>query len=351
MSIFDYVFIAPIKLYERWLCSIGNRYKNLDDRSGEEDVMDKIVVITGASAGLGKCVALEMAKRGAVVVMCCRDLPKANTVVTEIQGIVPDAKLYVIHLDVSDMDSVRTCAKEIVQKFNCIHILINNAGIATSHTKPERTSAGYEKHLATNHLGHMLFTMLLLGHLRLGAPSRVVCVGSLLYAFSKLPVDDLNWEKPRTTRFVSLGPYSDSKRWCMLFAKELGRRLDGTGITTYSLCPGLSRTGITSNFSWFKKIMVFIVIFYVGCTVSQGAGTILYCALAEELAQQTGQAYHFKRIWTRANRELLSEDAVKLWKDSEKLLGLSFDKYFPAISQHKMSGHSTVRMSSMESQD
>jgi NAD(P)-dependent dehydrogenase (short-subunit alcohol dehydrogenase family) len=296
-------------------------------------VTGKVVVITGSNGGLGKVVALQMAKRGARVVMACRNPTKTENAVKEIKEKVPDADLTVIPLDLSDLDSVHACAKEITQKFPHVNILINNAGVMLSKPNIQRTAAGFEVHLVTNYLGHVLLTMLLLDHLKLGSPSRIVLLSSMAAEGAKINPEDLNWEKSKSLQFLNFGPYNDSKRLIMLFGRLLAQKLDGTQINVYSLCPGVAETDLVQTFPATVRFFIRLVKIQVGCTAEQGATTIMYCALSEKCAKESGKMYHYEKPWAKANRELDKEEelAGKIWTATEKLLGISFDTYLSKV--------------------
>ncbi|CAG7837797.1 unnamed protein product [Allacma fusca] len=325
MSFFETIGSGPRHVKDRWT----HRYSQLDDRTGQEDVTGKVVVITGSNGGLGKVTALHMAKRRARVVMACRDVTKTENAVKEIKEKVPEADLTVIRLDLSDLDSVRACAKEILQKFPYVNILINNAGIMVTNPTVQRTAAGFERHLVTNYLGHVLLTMLLIDHLKLGSPSRIVLLSSMAAEGHKVNPEDLNWEKPKSLQFLHFGPYNDSKKLLMLFGKQLAQRLEGTQVHVYSLCPGVADTDLVDSFPPMVRFFIKAVKIQVGCSAEQGATTIMYCALSEKCAKESGKMYHYEKPWVRANRELEKEGdlAEKVWTSTEKLLGISFDTY------------------------
>ncbi|CAG7835298.1 unnamed protein product [Allacma fusca] len=305
-----------------------HKFKDLNDTSNEDDVVDKVVVITGSNSGIGKVLALHMAKRGAVVVMVCRNVSKAEASMEEIKKQVPEAKLNFVRIDLSDMESVTAGAKEIKEKFDTINILVNNAGYMSDSPQTERTKAGLEKHLATNYLGHYLLTLHLLENLKKGAPSRIVSVASTFHETAKLRSGDLNMEKKVYKGPLNLfGAYMNSKRCVMLFSKELGKRLEGTQVRTYSLCPGLVDTGLFNDFSLSAKAVTKFMHVFAGCNPEQGTETLMYCSTSQECAQDSGKAYRFSKIWSRADELVTDDDATKLWNETEALLGIQFREF------------------------
>ncbi|KAA0192691.1 hypothetical protein HAZT_HAZT010060 [Hyalella azteca] len=156
----------------------------------------KTVIVTGASAGIGKATTLELAKRGARVIMACRSLAKAQPIADDIISKSGNTNVVVRHLELSDFASVRKFAAQINAEEEALHILINNAGIAGTKNK-EVASCGHELVLATNHYGHFLLTHLLMGKLKAGTSSRVINVSSALHADGQLDIEDLNFDRRR----------------------------------------------------------------------------------------------------------------------------------------------------------
>ncbi|CAG7816303.1 unnamed protein product [Allacma fusca] len=306
---------------------IGHEFLDFEDHSNEESVEGRVVVITGANSGLGKVVCGQMVARGATVIMACRDMAKADSVSSEIKSIFPTAQLHLLKLDLSNLDSVRSCAVNILEKFPHVNILINNAGYFGVANTVERTKNGLEKNLAVNHLGHFLLTLLLLGHLKKGSPSRIVCIGSSNYKWSIPNPDDLNLQSEVNLGLFNVAPTSKSKFCVMLFAKELGKRLEATQVKTYSLCPGLVDTGLFENFPWLlRRFWNTVLMNIVGASPTQGAETVMYCALRKECSQESGKTYRFARYWPEADADMDEDLAKKVWTASEKLAGVKFEE-------------------------
>uniref|UniRef100_A0A667YLY6 Zgc:153441 n=1 Tax=Myripristis murdjan TaxID=586833 RepID=A0A667YLY6_9TELE len=185
----------------------------------------KTVVITGANTGIGKETALDMARRGARVVMACRDLSKAEQAASEIRQATGNSEVLVRHLDLSSLRSVRHFSTELRAAEKRLDILINNAGVMMC---PKMlTDDGFEMQLGVNHLGHFLLTNLLLELLKSSAPSRVVTVSSVVHDRGKIHFDDLHFER---TPYSPLTSYRQSKLANILFTRELASRTRGTTI-------------------------------------------------------------------------------------------------------------------------
>ena len=140
---------------------------------------DKIVLITGANAGIGIHTVIDLAKRGASVVMACRNLQKSEAALKEAKEKSDSGKTDLMQLDLSSLNSVRTFAENFSSKYDKLYILINNAGIMMCPFK--KTEDGFESHIGTNHFGHFALTNLLLKKLAASAPSRVVTVSSVMH--------------------------------------------------------------------------------------------------------------------------------------------------------------------------
>ncbi|XP_078593080.1 retinol dehydrogenase 13-like [Branchiostoma floridae x Branchiostoma japonicum] len=283
----------------------------------------KTVVITGANTGIGKETARDIAKRGARVILACRDLTKAEAAAAEIRQDTGNGNVVVEKLNLASLDSVREFAAKVNAGESRLDILINNAGIMTC---PQwKTEDGFEMQFGTNHLGHFLLTNLLLDKLKKSAPSRVVNVSSSAHAGGHIHFDDINLEK-------SYGPikaYCQSKLANVLFTKELDRKLKGTGMTTYSLHPGCIHTELQRNlddaYDWLYfllKPLFLVSLHLLGKTPQQGAQTTIHCAVSEGLETSSG-LYFMDCAPKEPIPEAKDEEvAKKLWELSEKMVGL-----------------------------
>jgi NAD(P)-dependent dehydrogenase (short-subunit alcohol dehydrogenase family) len=278
------------------------------------DLAGKTFIITGANTGIGKITALELARRGAHVVMACRSKSKTDPVIDEIKRVTGNDKVEYVHLDLADLASVRECAKGLLDRKLPIHGLINNGGLAGHRGE---TKDGFELQFGTNHLGHYLFTRLLLDRIKETGTARIVNVASKSHYSAK----GIDWNRVRgKTRSVTAMPeYAVSKLSNVLFTKELARRLEGTGVTTYAVHPGVVATDIWTRvpppFRWLiKKFMI---------TPEQGAESSLRCASAPELATETGKYYDVGGKEKRPSK--LADDvelAKTLWTRSAEWTGL-----------------------------
>ncbi|VDI77981.1 retinol dehydrogenase 12 [Mytilus galloprovincialis] len=183
--------------------------------------------------GIGKETAIDLVKRGAKVIIACRDMTRGNNAVDDIKRLSGSTNVSVVQLDLASLKSVRKFAEEIHKTEKRLDILINNAGVmACPYMK---TEDGLEMQFGVNHIGHFLLTNLLLDLIKKAAPSRIVNVSSLAHVFTgQLNFDDI---AKREKYYNAEEAYTQSKLCNILFTKELASRLSGTGVTTYSLHP------------------------------------------------------------------------------------------------------------------
>ena len=196
----------------------------------------KTVIITGANTGIGKETALDLANRGARVIVACRDEKKATIAVDDIKKKTKNQNVIFKKLDLASLASVRQFSEEILQEEEHIDVLINNAGVM--YPPYTLTEDGFELQFGVNHLGHFLLTNLLLDRIKQSTPSRIVNVSSLAHSYGYLDFDDMMWTK----EYKRTPAYGRSKLANIMFTRELAKRLEGTGVTTYSLHPGSVNT-------------------------------------------------------------------------------------------------------------
>ncbi|KAM9754611.1 retinol dehydrogenase 13-like [Menidia menidia] len=280
----------------------------------------KTVLITGANTGIGKETAVDLAKRGARVILACRDMDRANKAAQDVRKRSGNNNVIVKKLDLASLESVRHFAKDVLASEERLDVLINNAGVMSC---PQwKTEDGFEMQFGVNHLGHFLLTNSLLELIKKSAPSRVVNVSSLAHERGQIYFDDINQEKD----YLPRRSYAQSKLANVLFTKELAKRLQGTGVTTYSLHPGVIRTELGRHF-WpsmaLWKRVVFTPLSYLIKSPAEGAQTTIYCAVEENLQNESGLYYSDCAPKTAAPQALDDEAAKKLWDLSASMVGLT----------------------------
>ncbi|KQV51932.1 hypothetical protein ASC93_04570 [Massilia sp. Root335] len=296
----------------------------------------KTYVVTGANSGIGLVTTQQLAKQGATVIMGVRRVNEGTRVAAEIRHETGAAKLIVYQLELDDLKSVRAFAAEVNRNHPELQGLVNNAGVM--NTPFGRTKDGFETQFGVNHLGHFLLTNLLMDALKAGAPSRVVNLSSFFHEFAmgrkgEIHFDDLNYER---RPFDTWEAYAQSKLANLLHARELGRRLAGTGVMTASVNPGFVRTNLMKMPlpKWLQRLLLLPVQRLIGMIEPwEGAQTTLHALLAPEVAQQSGayfsQIARYQDKTSRAggwplrspNPVALDDDvAERLWNASEALV-------------------------------
>uniref|UniRef100_T1J5Y7 Uncharacterized protein n=1 Tax=Strigamia maritima TaxID=126957 RepID=T1J5Y7_STRMM len=272
---------------------------------------DKTVIVTGANIGIGKETARNFFKRGARVILACRNIEKATQAAQNIKS-SPNSEGTVIvrRLDLSNFNSIREFATEILATEARINILVNNAGIVVAKSM---TDDGFDMTFQTNHLGPFLLTNLLLEKIKASAPSRIVNVSSSGHQWGEMHWNDLNLNKEGA--FGKWKAYSQSKLANILFTKELAKRLEGTGVTTYTLHPGVVNTGV-NRYNLVPRIfhgLVFLMEKFFFRSSEEGAQTTIHCAVCEKVKNQSGLYYDDCRK-KKLGRHAMDETAAKkLW--------------------------------------
>lgn len=276
----------------------------------------KTVIITGANGGIGKETLRDLAKRGARIIMACRNLISANQVRDEIANESENRNIIAMKLDLSSMNSVREFAREFLAKEERLDVLIHNAGYANTFDKAVSVD-GIELTMATNHYGPFLLTHLLIDVLKKSAPSRIVVVASSFYRLASVDVEDLN-----PINSIPWYLYYVSKGANIMFTKELAKRLEGTNVTANCLHPGVVDTGIWRNTNTFLRPGLFVVNKMFFKTPVEGAQTTIYVATSEELNDVSGQ--YFKECKQANPRPYITnpEKCLKLWEESLKIVKL-----------------------------
>lgn len=273
-------------------------------------------VITGASSGIGRAAAIELARRGAVLALVCRDRARGEAVLDDVRrvGASDTARLFLA--DLSSQRAIRALAAELLAAHPALHVLLNNAGVVNTHRTT--TVDGIETVLAVNHLAYYLLTRLLLERLAASGRARVVNVASDAHRFARLDLEDLGHARGR---WRTMRVYGTSKLANILFTYELTRRLAGTDVTANCLHPGAVGTGLGTNNGRFARAMVAALRPFFR-TPEQGAETAVYLATAPEVEGATGR-YFVKQRPAQSSRASYDQAlARRLWDVSAQLTGL-----------------------------
>jgi NAD(P)-dependent dehydrogenase (short-subunit alcohol dehydrogenase family) len=276
-----------------------------------------VVLITGATSGIGQASALGLAKRGATVVLVARNQAKGLAVRDAIRAASGNPQVDVLYADLSSQQAVRGLAADVQQRYPQLHVLINNAG--GIFFRRETTVDGLELTFALDHLAYFLLTNLLLPTLRASAPARIINISSNAEASGRINFADLQ----ATRRYAAFPVYAQAKLANMLFTYELARRLDGSGVTVNAVRPGPVATNFGgSGRSWLNRL--FPLIFRViGKPPEQAAETVIMLASAPELAQVSGKAFYDMREQQTSAQARDSATQQRLWQVSAALTGLA----------------------------
>nr|CAD7414253.1 unnamed protein product [Timema cristinae] len=220
-------------------------------------------------------------------------------------------------LDLASLSSVREFSKQILESEPRLDVLINNAGVASTDDK--KTKDNILVGMQANHFGHFLLTNLLLGLLKKSAPSRIVTVSSVMHRISNLSVDNLNGEK--SFNWITL--YPNSKLANMLTSIQLAKILDGTGVTSNCLHPGVIVTGIWRHVPPGLRQVLLFFLRMVLKDVVEGAQTTIHLAVSEQVEGVTGKYFAECKEVTPSAKARDEGLARKLWEKSEQIVQLT----------------------------
>ena len=278
---------------------------------------NKIVIITGANTGIGKENAIDHAKRGAKVYIACRDIKRGEDALKEIIRESGSDNVHFLQLDLASLSSVREFSRKFHELESQLHILILNAGVMAC--PQSKTKDGFEMQMGTNHLGHFLLTHLLLDLIKASSPSRIIAVSSEGHKMSNIVKDDLMSEKP----YGKWRAYGRSKLANILFARELSKKLEGTGVTVNSCHPGAVQTELGRHMNAnLRKYFIkpFVTPFFK--TAWEGAQTQIRLAVDPDLTEVSGKYFSNCKEKTPSRAAQDEEMAAWLYEKSLELVKL-----------------------------
>lgn len=309
-----------------------------DPRLFEKDLTGRVYIVTGANSGSGFATARQLAVQGAHVVAACRRVRAGEEAFADL-GQVRGA-VAVMALDLGSLASVRRFAEAFRARYDRLDGLVNNAGIMAP---PKGTTEdGFETQFGVNHLGHFLLTELLLDTLKTSAPARIVCVSSVVHAGrpgtpATIDFDDLHYDR---RDYDAAQAYAQSKLANVLHAVELARRLEGTGVTAYSVHPGWIRSNLAQHMAplWVQNVLLRPFSRPLGMVSwHEGAQTTLHCLLDDDAPNHNGAYFSQNSVfytnkadraggWPMVSPNPLAHDtalAEKLYRVSMELVGLA----------------------------
>jgi NAD(P)-dependent dehydrogenase (short-subunit alcohol dehydrogenase family) len=285
----------------------------------------RLAVVTGANSGLGLITARELARKGARVILACRNREKGQAALKEVTEAASGADPLLEDLDLADLSSVSSFAGRVVAGGEGVDLLINNAGVMAPPRR--RTADGFELQFGTNHLGHFALTNLLLPLMEGREDARVVTLSSNAHKFGRIAFDNLNGDR----RYFRWNAYNQSKLANLLFALELDRRLRAAGSTVKSLAahPGYAATNLQSAAApLVDRVVMKVINPVIAQNDEMGALPVLYAATAPGLGGGTyagpdgaGELRGHPKV-VQPSRAARNEDtARRLWDVSEELTG------------------------------
>ncbi len=290
---------------------------------GEEVRLDgRVAVVTGATAGIGRAIAFDLARRGAEVVVVGRNPAKGRAAVDAIRASVPGAAVGLALGDLASLEEVRALAEEILDRWSRLDLLVNNAGVFSE--RRETTRDGFELHFGVNHLAPFALTLRLLDRLERTPSSRVVNVSSFAHRYATIDFSDLQSERSGS----ALAAYNRSKLANVLFTRELARRVAPAGPVVHAADPGPVRSDLNPRRGLLgfgtKLVRPFLP------SPERGARTPLLAATGPEFGRSTG-LYLSGGKERRPGRQARDDRAaLGLWNASVELVGLGSPVASPA---------------------
>lgn len=271
------------------------------------DMTGRTVLVTGATSGIGRETAAQLASMGARVFVHGRTPESAGRTVRELEDAVGNGLLEPISADLASLSAVRGLAEEVGRRTEHLHVLVNNAGVYMPHRT--LTPDGNETTFAVNHLASFAVTLLLSGLLEDSAPARVITVSSVVHFRGRIPLEDPAY----SACYDASAAYADSKLANILFAFEAAGRMASAGVTSNALHPGvidtkLLRTGFPGS---------------NGASPAAGASTPVYLAASPEVEDVTGRYFVNRHPAQPAPAALDHDLRERLWAVSENLTGIA----------------------------
>lgn len=275
-----------------------------------ESLHGQTCLVTGANAGIGLHTAKGLAVRGGRVILLCRDEAKGRAAVEEVGH---EAEL--VLADLTDHDAVRRAAGEILERFDALHVLINNAGTFSMDRRVD--ARGVERSFSAGYLGHFLLTSLLRERLEASAPARVIHLAGISHRKGQLDLDD-PWFERRPWDAWAANKQTQLAR--VVFAVELARRLEGTGVTSNAVHPGAVLTDTTRAAPWWARLLIHTVLRPGFVRPPRGARPVVWLAARPELAEVTGRFFDRQREAELVGAARDPGLGTRLWEFSEDLI-------------------------------
>jgi NAD(P)-dependent dehydrogenase (short-subunit alcohol dehydrogenase family) len=278
---------------------------------------ERVCLVTGATRGIGAATAEALACVGATVVATGRSAQRGQDLVSAIIQRTGNEDVHFLCADLASMVEVRGLARAFMDRWDCLHVLVNNAGTVfpTRHT----TTLGHEEVFAVNHLAPFLLTSLLLPVLRASAPSRIIVTSSYEHRRERMHWDNLQGER----FYFSQQAYAQSKLANLLFVYELARRLERSGVTVNAFNPGLVHTNICMDSGWLIGTVKRMMDRFSGLSPEEGADTGVWLASSPDVEGVTGRYFQRRQAVRSSHASYDVAAQRRLWRISEELTGVS----------------------------
>jgi len=279
----------------------------------ERIIHGKVVVITGATSGIGRIAAERLAQMGARLILIARDRMRGEAALARLQALAPGVAHAVRYADLLRLAETRRVAGEIAAAEPRIDVLINNAGAIFSRRGV--TAEGFERTFALNHMSYFVLSGVLRNSLVAAAPARIVNTASNAHRSGHLDFTDLQSAR----HYLPFRVYGTTKLCNILFTRELARRLAAQGVTANSLHPGFVATRFGDEAGGLYAVGVRVSKLFFAQTPESGAETLVYLASSPEVATVSGLYFRACRPGTPSAEAQDDAIAQRLWQESERL--------------------------------
>jgi len=277
------------------------------------DMQGKVVVITGATSGVGLIGAERLAKRGARIVMVARNEQRAEAALARLESVGGDRRHRAHYADLSRLAEMKRVGGEIAAAEPRIDVLVNNAGAIFS--RRQVTEDRLEHTFALNHVSYFVLTAILRDRLTAAAPARIINTASNAHRHGRLDFDDLQSERNYRSKRV----YGTSKLCNILFTRELARQLAGQGVTANSFSPGFVATRFGDEAGGLSGLTLRVAKPLFAGSPEKGAETLVYLATSTNVAHTSGEFFFRCRPGVLSAEAQDDDTARKLWAESERI--------------------------------
>ena len=275
----------------------------------------KICMVTGATSGIGLATAIELARKGATVIIVSRNPQRCQAAVLHIRQQTGSSTVETIPADLSSQFQIRQLAQAFQSRYSQLDVLVNNAG--AFFLRRQESADGVEMTFALNHLNYFLLTYLLLDRLKASAPARIVNVASDSHRGARINFNDLQGKRG----YNGFQAYGQSKLANVLFTYELARRLEGAQVTANALHPGFVATNIGKNNGLLARLVMPIAQFNA-IRPEEGARTGVYLASSPDVEGVSGTYFTREKPVQSDPASYDLQAARQLWEISAEMTGL-----------------------------